>query len=376
MFPPETMQTTRPSPPRPASAAASGERACPFGDDARPRREQRVPRRPSRRAGRQTPRRGAARARSHIAGSSSLRARRRRRTTGGSPPRPASPAANDAASGAAVAGCTAIHACRGESCRSALAIPVVSPPPPQGTSTASIPSSCSDELEPDRRRCRPSRARRAPGGRRTRRARDTRRSSIVSHHAVARHRDHVRRRAARPRRAWRAARGRERRPWPARRARGRPSRPPGPCSPRSSSTRLRATRPDAACRMALARAAELERADRLQALELEPDLAGRVDVEPHERAGPDGDAGGDRPRALDRGRAGSERRPRRRCPARAPGSTQSVGGGEVLDREPERLEERQLARRAAARVRADEQLAQLGDGCGRARSRASSTASR
>ena len=47
------------------------------------------------------------------------------------------------------------------------------------------------------------------------------------------------------------------------------------------------------------RAAELERPDRLQALELEPDLAGSVDLEPHERAGQHG-AGGGAARPLDR----------------------------------------------------------------------------
>ena len=173
----------------------------------------------------------------------------RRRVVDG---RPARPAASDAASGAPVSGSQAITRVCGETAASALAIPVVSPPPPHGTSTASISSSCSASSSPI--------------------------DAVAGHDALVEHgmdeepvearvaarppssptsvsngtRIDACRRAARLRRASPAARGRARRRSRARRARARPSTRPGPCSRRSSSRRPPSTSAGSAWRIAFA----------------------------------------------------------------------------------------------------------------------------
>ena len=197
------------------------------------------------------------------------------------------------------------------------------PPPPQGTRTASIAVEMLDELEPD--------------------------SAVAGHDGVvhdgmdeepvdALHTSPP------PSSATSASNGRGRRP-PRRsigvelrrgrvvgdddrrghaRARAPPTRPPAPCSRRSSSTTPSATASAGACRHRVRRAADLERADRLQALELEPDLA-RPALRPWSRtsgvrtATPAIVSRG----ALDLGRAGSEVDLGRRRRARARGATQS-----------------------------------------------------
>ena len=135
-----------------------------------------------------------------------------------------------------------------------------------------------------------------------------------------------------------------------------------------------ARRPDARCatrsRLRLTdrarRAAELERADRLQALELQPDLARRIDVETDER-GTARRASAVIARARSIASSGIRTPPRCRARARARPLDAERRGGEILDGEPERLEHGQLvgaradpgaSRRAARRARRE---------CGRGR---------
>ena len=95
----------------------------------------------------------------------------------------------------------------------------------------------------------------------------------------------------------------------------------------------------------VAGAADLEGVDRLERLELEIDLRVGVGVEPDERR-PDGDPRDRLPRAAESPRAGSE--VDLDAGALGLGAAEHVlGGGEVLDREAERLEHGQLRVRAA-----------------------------
>ena len=67
--------------------------------------------------------------------------------------------------------------------------------------------------------------------------------------------------------------------------------------------------------------------------------------------------------------SGIRSRPRCRRPARAPCRTTQLGGGEILDGEPERLEDGQLVGVGPARMRAGEHLAELGARCAPRRAR-------
>ena len=108
-------------------------------------------------------------------------------------------------------------------------------------------------------------------------------------------------------------------------------------------------------------AADLERADRLQVLELEPDLGSRGNLRPvqaYERRA-QGNVGDRLARALDLGERdqSSTSVP---TPSFAGAADAELARREILDGEPQRLEDRQLVVRAAPRVRADEHLAELG----------------
>ena len=96
----------------------------------------------------------------------------------------------------------------------------------------------------------------------------------------------------------------------------------------------------------------------MQALELQPDLARRLDVETDEGGRRD-EVGGDRARPLDRLERdqNSTSVPSPRCRALLDAERR---GGEILDGEPERLEHGQLVGVPATRMRADQQLAELG----------------
>ena len=172
----------------------------------------------------------------------------------------------------------------GRSARARWRCRATSPPPPHGTRTASTSGKILDDLEPDRA---------VPGHDRA--VADTGARTGRRRPAYARARDGLP-----PRR--RTGTGTTRPPsrsiassfvsgaWSgttivARHAEppAPPTRRPAPCSRRSRSRR-RPRAPRAAPPDRVARAADLERADRLQALELEPDLAGDSgSVEPDER---------------------------------------------------------------------------------------------
>ena len=107
MLPPETMQTTRPAPPWPASAAASASASGALRDDARPGREE-ADGRGGVASGTATAPARSGRARSHIAGSSAFEPAPSTNDGAVVDRRRGSPAAKDAASGAPVSGSQAI----------------------------------------------------------------------------------------------------------------------------------------------------------------------------------------------------------------------------------------------------------------------------
>ena len=155
------------------------------------------------------------------------------------------------------------------------AMPHERPPPPQGTRTASRVGKVLEDLEPDRSVAGDDGAVRH---RVDEEALDSRIAVLGEDlpPSVDRHLDDRGRRDARPRRAWPAARDPARRPCTECRGAARSRPRPGPCC-RRTRYRRRGTR-DAGIGEGhrVARAAQLEGADRLEALELEPDLGGRL----------------------------------------------------------------------------------------------------
>ena len=144
MLPPLTMQTIV------ALAPARGgerERARPFRDDARARREQ--PHRLGDLVERDGDRLVDEPAARGPTSSAAARGRLlRRRTTAGTRSRPARRRRATAASGAAVSGSAVTTRTSGRSAFTALAMPVVSPPPPHGTITVSKSARSSQSSRP------------------------------------------------------------------------------------------------------------------------------------------------------------------------------------------------------------------------------------